>query len=569
MLGTMNEEIEKRSRALLAQPAAEAGALLDAMPLPERVGLVLAAGSGRDRMEMILRTSRPAELVAALAPEDLVLTIKDIGDQDALPLLELSSDPQLTYLLDLETWVRDGMDMGRMMHWIGLLSACGQDRLLRWLLAADFELLVLMFERLVLKIDREQLESLPDLLQARLVTPDDTHHLLVKVGADYALTSELVELVYREDTTMFFALHGNLGSTPPAELEEMAARWRNGRLADRGWPAMEEAFALYQPVEPGALSAASAWMSPPRAMDNPPAYPLQPRDPGRLLAAGLARIDQEPNRARVATQLAGLINRVVVADGLLQTEIESLEQAATRVQGHLEIGLSLLGATHDAAAARLLENLPLLHVFQAAHGAIRERTRRARRLCATPAGSLRSLLPDPLPLLLDALGAKRPLFVPPATATAREFGGPEDLALLDDELDRLESMLRLGDVLGLSDRALPAVFPAGSHPAAREGLDFATLLLTAFARRRLGLEPACAPLPVARLAELVEGLPRDFSPLRETLASWVTGLEPDTVESAGATIDELTRLLQDEILRHRPEEIDPRFVRGLWLLGDQ
>ena len=53
-------------------------------------------------MELILLATDAVGLVQAIPDDDFVLTVKDIGDTDAIPLLEMSSDDQLTYLFDLE-----------------------------------------------------------------------------------------------------------------------------------------------------------------------------------------------------------------------------------------------------------------------------------------------------------------------------------------------------------------------------------------------------------------------------------------------------------------------------------
>ena len=97
---------EERALAILEMDSETAAERLDALPQNERVDLVLSLPSGKKRMDLILTSSRPEELARAIPPEDLVLSIKDIGDTDAVVLLELSSDRQLNYLLDLELWIR-------------------------------------------------------------------------------------------------------------------------------------------------------------------------------------------------------------------------------------------------------------------------------------------------------------------------------------------------------------------------------------------------------------------------------------------------------------------------------
>jgi len=355
-------DLKEKALAIFKLEHQQAAERIDALPMNQRVDLVLSLPSGKRRMDLILMSSRPEELTRAIPPEDLVLSIKDLGDTDAVPILEMSSDHQLNYLFDLELWIRDGMDLGRLTHWLEILFECGYPRVLQWFGSVDFELLVLFFERSVLLLEREELESLPDRLSGRVYTPDNTHYLLVKLGADYDLLKNLIDLTFAKVPDLFFALTGNLGTTPPAEVEELAYRWRTGRLADRGWPDLDEAMEMYQPAEPDQVRPRDLL---PFGMADSPRFPLERRNIGKLLQAGIERLENDP-RSIVASQMANLINRAIISDGMLPGEPESLKRASQRVKGRLENGLSLLGANDADASARWLSTVPLVDVFRVA-----------------------------------------------------------------------------------------------------------------------------------------------------------------------------------------------------------
>jgi hypothetical protein len=125
-------EPKDQALAIIKQESQEAAKQLDSMPLQQRVELVLALPGGKQRMDLILMSSRPEELTQAIPPEDLVLGIKDLGDTDAVPVLEMASNRQLNYLFDLELWIREGMDLGRLLYWIEILFECGKPRVLSW-----------------------------------------------------------------------------------------------------------------------------------------------------------------------------------------------------------------------------------------------------------------------------------------------------------------------------------------------------------------------------------------------------------------------------------------------------
>ena len=523
---------------------------LDSLPVEQRVELVLSLPDGKRRMDLILMSSRPEELTRALPPEDLVLGIKDLGDTDAVPLLEMASNPQLNYLFDLELWIREGMDLGRLLYWIEILFECGKPRVHSWIRSVDFELLVLLFERTVLLLEPDELENLPGRLNDRIYTPDNTHYLLIKLGTDYGLMKQLLDLMFAKDPDLFFALTGNLGTNPPAEVEELAYRWRTGRLADRGWPDLDEAMELYQPAEPGQVRPGDQL---PFGIDDPPRFPLERRYTGRLLQAGIEKLDRDP-RNLVAGQLANLINRVIIADGMIPGKAESLQAASARVRGRLEIGLGLLGAADQESSARLLGSVPLVDVAKVAQGAIAKRVQRARKIVSARSAGLLDWLPQPLPDCLKALLASRPLFVPLEEMLPREFKDGADLDMLDKDLDLVEAAFILGDALGLK---------RGESP---EGLTFYTLLLTGFARKTVGLESRVAPFPAENLKELFEQLPRERDLLYQKLREWSGSLVDPPPPGLDRLTAALVNVVWQELLVHKPEELDPRFVEGLWLV---
>jgi hypothetical protein len=554
-------ELNEKARAIIKLESEEAAERIDALPMNRRVDLVLSLPSGKKRMDLILMSSRPEELTRAIPPEDLVLSIKDLGDMDAVPILEMSSNRQLNYLFDLELWIREGMDLGRLLHWIEILFECGNPRVLQWLDSVDFELLVLFFERSVLLLERDELESLPDRLSGRVHSPDNTHYLLVKLGANYGLLKNFIDLIFAEVPDLFFALTGNLGTTPLAEVEELAYRWRTGRLADRGWPDLDEALLMYQPTEPDQVRPRDRL---PFGMADPPRFPLEHRNTGELLQAGVARLEDNPKNI-VASQMANLINRMIIAGGMIPGETESLKRASEHVKGGLEIGLTLLGATEADASARLLKGVPLVDVFRVAQGAIQKRVRRARIIMAKKSAGMAPTLPIPLSDCIKALLASRPLFVSLKDILPREFSDPADLAMLDRNLDLIEAAFVVGDVLGLKRSALATSFSPGTWPESPEGLTFYTLLLTGFARNTVRLETKVEPLPFELLPRLFDRLPREQNALFQEIRDWATSLIDPRPPGLDHLIAELTHLAWQEILVHDPDQLDPRFVEGLWL----
>jgi hypothetical protein len=269
----------------------------------------------------------------------------------------------------------------------------------------------------------------------------------------------------------------------------------------------------------------------------------------------------------VASQLANLINRVIIADGWPPGEVESLHRAARRVSGRLEIGLLELGVLDESTCARTLVSVPLLHVAQAGQAAIVRRLNRARRLVRAAAG-LSGMLAAPIPERLVALGRTRPVFVAQPGDPVREFEHPDDLNALDQDLDLLEAALLICQPLHLSLGALPNPFPPGSHPDSRQSLNLQSLLFTLFARDRLGLEPQTLPLPLNRLAGLQSAVATDPDALTAQILDWMQRLTGQTTPGMDRLARQMAGNAIEHILNQHPQTLDPRFVDGLWLLSE-
>jgi hypothetical protein len=549
-------DLEHISSSILKWPSEKATNTLDSLVIQDQVDLVLSQPSGRQRMDIVLLSSQPKTLVRAIPAEDLLLTIKDIGESDALSLIELSSDDQFSYLLDLEIWFHQGMELGQLAHWLEILFACGDKRIMRWLRSVDFELLVLMAERTILQIEKDDIENLPKSVANRVITPDSYHFFIVKIGADFDLVKRLLDLIYANDQPMFFALTGNLGTTPPAEGEELALRWRNGRLADRGWPDLEEALELYSPMTRDQLKKPTDL---PTSFPFPPRFPVRHGNLGHLFSRGLEHIDDLEHKNSLASQLANLTNRVIVADGLLPTELDSIKRAAERVKGRLEIGLFLLGAHDDKTAANLLSTIPLLHVFRLAQDAILQRVKRAKSLINSPHAFLFEIYPSNLIDRLRYLSSARPMFLPKNEELPVEFSHPNELSDIDSILDLIESINEICQHLDI--KSLPHSMPKGSYPASIEGLSIFTLLTTMFARQLVGFGKEVAPLPYDRLGDLLAKLP-----LENQLSNWCKSHVLENKAGLDQLIDKLSRPLSEQLTQLNPLTADPRFIEGLWLL---
>ena len=101
---------------------------------PQLVREILAE-SGSVALNRILALNKPEEFVRNMAHVDLYWMIKKVGEEDALPLLQMASAEQWEFMLDLDLWKKDRLDLRQAGDWMGSLLQADPDRLVRWLLS--------------------------------------------------------------------------------------------------------------------------------------------------------------------------------------------------------------------------------------------------------------------------------------------------------------------------------------------------------------------------------------------------------------------------------------------------
>ncbi|MCS6926081.1 MAG: DUF6178 family protein, partial [Candidatus Binatia bacterium] len=221
------------------------------LPLPQQVEQ-LTRVDAKTRQELILSVPNSLALVRALSPEMLLYTLKEVGLVDSVELLALASPQQVRDMLDLDCWRKDRLDDRRLMSWLMLLDEAGSGKLAEWLLHADVEVLVLLVKRYLEVVRKVEVEDDPNFDHAQYFTFDD-HYLLRFRGEEEPILQLLLERLRVLDYDAYRGVLENSLFELESGLEEEALRWRNARLADRGYPSYDEASELFRFVPPEAI----------------------------------------------------------------------------------------------------------------------------------------------------------------------------------------------------------------------------------------------------------------------------------------------------------------------------
>jgi hypothetical protein len=184
------------ARNLAALDDGSLQARLQGMSLEQQADLLLAL-DWEDRIRVIKNSPAPRDLMRSIPDEEVLLTIKGLGEEDTLDLIELSSPGQIRFILDVELWSRDSVDDAKVIRWLGYLIDCGEEKVIEFLETADRELLVILLSRLVYLVPNDP--EAPSVSDMSNMVPDDFFTILSRHPEETERTKLLLRIMRQWD----------------------------------------------------------------------------------------------------------------------------------------------------------------------------------------------------------------------------------------------------------------------------------------------------------------------------------------------------------------------------------
>ncbi|MCD4720448.1 MAG: DUF6178 family protein, partial [Desulfobacula sp.] len=311
-------------------------------------------------LDIILDAPAPAALVQSFPDQDLYYLMHKIGVDDFIPILSLATSEQWEYIMDVEAWNSDRLDLDYMTKTFDLLFQADSNRLLRWVMKEKpdfFEFY--LFKNMEIKV-REHDELPPEDFND-YITIDDKFYFrfpgkpqnidenMPEPGNKqeaWELIEKMVNAVAQMDLSVFHGLLLETKAILPAEVEEEQFRLRNLRLAEKGFLPTHEAIGIYQPTRLSSLR---------KRPDNSlfkqeqfdPDIPLPPQffsefiEGDDLFVKSLKFFDPEII-LHLESELAALINKIISADKIKVQSKGILEKAILKACAYLNLGLEVI-----------------------------------------------------------------------------------------------------------------------------------------------------------------------------------------------------------------------------------
>lgn len=520
-----------------------------------------------DRMEALLGRPNAKGAVQALPGEEIYALVRDGGSlREAAELLALATPEQVQIVMDLDLGSSDlvaggqeneaardagpdapveGLSVTRLGEWVALMAELPVETTLAWMRELDTEIVALMIRKGA-RIYDLTLEEPPDDPAGALYLTPDRFFALDAVGYPPSVSGDallgVIDAVYRTDLGFARRLLVGARAELDSTLEEMALRWRRGRLTDLGFPDPLEALAVYRELDPasvriGELRAGTRLRPLPGPGTAPAPLPSSRAEAALLdlpgprtspFAEALARVPAAEEIEELRFAVASLSNRVLAADRVRPGDGPAVTAALERLRATLDLGVDFLA--RDAAgrfdddravdAVRTVAPERLFRLGVSLVGKLRElaRTLVRRGPFAALAGGGRSLVEEPEATVLDAVDRLRPLYPrvldDPPTGDVRPFGTLADVARATSAIRRAAAAQVMLRSLGVSITAvapqalrgavvdgggLPAPVPA-AVPAVDTGVLARTALVLRAVARPRGGDQAAASLPFRPLS---------------------------------------------------------------------
>ena len=552
-------------------------------PVPtEYEGLMkdLHALTGSKILGRIMEQKNPRKMVQTLPSGDFFWLVKKVGEEDCLPLLELASDAQWQYLLDLEIWRKDRLDMEQTSAWIKRLQQADPNRLLSWIFGQGEALASYHFFKSMKVIVLDKNDEAYDLPEG-FFSLDGIFHIRI-TDSEYRETIEsIIREMARGDNLRYQAFLTNLAGFLPAEMEEEMFRLRNVRLAEHGFLPFEEAMSVYAPLDPDALSPEKPETLPDILEDEEiramvPALPLYHTETENMLTEVAYKTEEPIFMDKIRLEFAGVCNQIMSADGLLVPELDVLVSTCQKAARVLNLALERLCGKDLSKAEKVLETHSFVDLFRVGFGLTLKLRWEAERWLKESWFFAQGLDTDfwgehwggTLEGLLD----KRPRHY----LGRKGMEAYKDFEWLSELGESLEDLRRVMVLDGLIER-LAASYPTDEELMGSPELTFRPLLFNPWGRLLLDLQPSFSGLSLELAKRLLKRLragsekpPYDMPGFEEIFVkdfmSYALNADPEAASILRDTLSFIWQEFREEYVWVILDDLDARFSKFISIL---
>ena len=332
------------------------------------------------RGERLLASTDLAGEVATLEPLEAYYIVKEVGLDQALPILLELSQEQLQAGIDLDCWNRYDFGADSFDKWLAAFAIAGPEALASAFLSLDYVVQLLFLAQTVTVYDPDT-DQIPqeDTVngKSRAITPDGFYLLELKTQMALKIHPfTLLDALYQYDPTATHQLLSDIRVDLPTQIEEEALRFHSGRMNDLGFVTPDEASILFsRPAIRQPLPRPRKLVDSGRT--RVPSVFAGPLSKTSLLQQALSLITDQERLSSLEQEIVWAINSAIIAYGEKTQDIEQITDIVERVRDTISLGLESLLAQQEpnwtlndgtaaAKASDLLDVWSIIDLFR--HG---------------------------------------------------------------------------------------------------------------------------------------------------------------------------------------------------------
>ena len=455
-------------------------------------------------LDFILEQKDAVQLIQSLHSTDLYWIIKKIGEEDSVPILRMATEQQWQFILDMEIWRRDRIDIKRTSYWLKKFLEADAERLANWLITEEMEMFTYYYLYRMLEVVIATDDNIYDLPE-EYFTLDGVFYLKLRDEDQRHLIEVLLKLVASQDFLKYQALLMTSRAILPASTEEELYRLRSVRIAEYGFLPFEEAISVYAPYPLERLIK----------KDSPegiiildkeekmiiPHFPINQLQPKGVFPQLIRSIRDNQLMDRLRIEFAGLCNQIFSADGLYLVELEDLIKIVRKAAGYINVAIEKICKDDISKAIELIKNNPLVFIFRAGFGiALRlkwEVSKWIKDSWFKKYGLSLGFWGSEWGEILKGLNMKKPMYYV-GIEDGEDFRSFESLS----EIERCEDIFRKVKALDDLFSQLTTLYPIEKGILIDPAITFHPFLFTFWARNILGLRHGFEPLSLEQIKEL-------------------------------------------------------------------
>lgn len=533
--------------------------------------------SGKDITKSILEAGNPAQLLQSLSEQDFFWIMKKAGEEEYLPLIKLASAEQRQYIIDLEIWKKDRIDLESTLKWLTWLKdADGED--LAWWLLHEGNILAHFFLLnnidVIVKEPDDEFE-----IPKEFFTCDDVIYIRV-IHEEYRdAIEEIITILFREDETLTRSLIEELAGTILSESEEEMYRYRNIRIAEQGFIPFEEAVSVLSPLSSESLEknknlAEKFKSNEEEIAGTVPVLPLNHAG-GGMLTDLLSGTEDIKFIDRIRLEFAGLCNKIIAAEGFSELEADTLLEQCRKAAGYINIALENECGGNIRQAGDVIRKNTLESVFRVGFGLALKLKWEATAWIEASWFKHRKLdmefWGESWGMTVKGLMKQKPLFY--TGHGEKEFRDFEKLSEIESARVTLKRIMVLDDLLSHLDEK----YGTGQTLSIPEGIVFHSFIFTFWARRVLDLNPGFSEITARDAQTLFTKLRAEESapPYRmkgfeevfiRDLSEYISDLKEESREALKNTLSMLWKEFSVEYESLPASEIDTKYSRFLHII---